>query len=72
MVRTGLFYSAAALLLASSAQALESVTNWGGSNPSNLKLDIYVPRNKAPSPALILAVSLPTWDFPLTTNLNTN
>lgn len=59
MVRTGLFYSAAALLLASSTQALslESVTNWGGANPSNLKLDIYVPRNKAPNPALILAVS---------------
>ncbi|KAK8121590.1 hypothetical protein PG984_010260, partial [Apiospora sp. TS-2023a] len=58
MVRTGLLYSAAALLLASSTQALslESVTNWGGSNPSNLKLDIYVPKNKAASPALILAL----------------
>lgn len=59
MVQATLFYSAAALLLASSAQALESVTNWGGANPSNLKLDVYVPRNKAANPALILAVSSP-------------
>ncbi|KAK8133323.1 PHB depolymerase family esterase [Apiospora kogelbergensis] len=56
MVQATLFYSAAALLLASSAQALESVTNWGGANPSNLKLDVYVPRNKAANPALILAL----------------
>ncbi|KAK8075873.1 PHB depolymerase family esterase [Apiospora hydei] len=55
MVRNALFSCAAALLLAS-AQALEPVYNWGGPNPSNLQLEIYVPRNKAPNPALILAL----------------
>ncbi|KAK7961574.1 uncharacterized protein PG986_002399 [Apiospora aurea] len=55
MVRNALFSCAAAFLLAS-AQALEPVYNWGGPNPSNLQLEIYVPRNKAPNPALILAL----------------
>jgi acetylxylan esterase len=49
--------AAAVFLLASpaSAASLTEVTGFG-SNPSNLRMFVYVPNNVAPSPAMVVAV----------------
>lgn len=57
MLRTTLFSAAAALLCSVVQAQLKPVTDWIDANPTNLKLDIYVPPQLAESPAILLAVS---------------
>lgn len=47
---------AAILSLTSLAAAatLQRITDWGGSNPTNLLMDLYVPDNIGPNPAVVL------------------
>ena len=57
MLRTTLLSVAAALLCSAVQAQLQPVTDWIDPNPTNLRLDIYVPPQLAESPAILLAVS---------------
>jgi hypothetical protein len=57
MKQFSVFGSLAALLFCGCNAALTTVTNWGN-NPTNLEMQIYLPKTLAAKPPVVVAVSI--------------